>query len=195
MMFTHPFAARLPMGGMTLPAVNTLFDPFPIGPAEQRPIEIAPGEQPDVPENRRAFPLSRFDLVGQQNHLRQQRHRRPPQRVVTHRGQDFIVGDVKSMAKDIRGDRPMQQDRARLIGWFDPQARLARQLELLGGRMRAVQIVSPDRKLGPLWVDVPVRGELQGLLQHSLDMANQPLGPRFKLGPERRNLPGNALWH
>jgi len=58
-----------PVGGVAGPAMGSLFDPLPVGPAEEGGIEVAPGEAADLAHHRGALALAGFELIGEEDDL------------------------------------------------------------------------------------------------------------------------------
>ncbi len=187
-MRTDPRFPRVPMGGVACPAALAFFDPLPIGPAQQGQVQVAPGETPDVAHQRCALAFAGLHLVGDEDHLRDERHRRRTEGVVTHGVQHVVVGHGETLAQDDGGKGTVQQDRVGFVDGIEGKAGIAGEPELLRRGVGAEEVVPPGSKLDAIGIEIPANGEIACLHQNALDVAQEASGTRRELAADEVDL-------
>lgn len=172
----YPAAAGFPVVGMGVPAVGAFLDPFPVGPAEEGGVEVAPGEPADLAEDRVVAAFSGLDFVGEEDDFGDEGHFGGAEGVVADCGEYFVVGDVESFAEDDGGDGAVEEDGLGAIGVGDGDAGLDGEVELLGWGVGAVEVVAPGGEFGAVGVEVPGGGEGARFVDDALDVLSEPAG-------------------
>lgn len=187
-MLLDPVGTCRPMLGMADPAVLSLFEPLPIGPAQEGEVQISPGESANLLHHRRPIALPFFELVGKEDDLRDHRHFAGAEGVIAHGRQRLFVGDVKAILKCGGGDRAVKQDRIGFIRRCYREAGFSRQPQLFIRRERSEEVVSPGRKLHAKGIKVISFGKVKGLNQYTLNVPNEAFRPGLEFRLDSRDL-------
>jgi len=186
--FGDPAAAGLPVGRVRGPAVGALLDPLPIGPAEEGGIEVAAGEPADLPQDGVAAAFSWLELIGEEDDLGDEGHFGCAEGVVADGSERFVIGDAEALAEDDGGDGAVEEDGLGAVGGSDGDAGLGGEAELLGGWMRAEEVVAPGGELDAIGVDIPADGEVARFVDDALDVTAKAGGEVLVFGADAFDL-------
>lgn len=188
MVVRYPGDPGAPVIGVGRPAVRALIDPFPIGPAEECEVEVAPGKPADLAHDGRTLALARFDLIGEQDDLGDHGHFARAEGVVADGRERFVIEHAESLPQDGGGNRAVEQDGVCTVGISQGEAGLKREAELFDRGKGAEEVMTPGGEFNALRVQVPAAGEVEGLDQDALDMADEAFGACVEFGPDCSDL-------
>lgn len=183
-----PSFAGLPVLGVALPTVGAFFDPLPVGPAEERRIEVATGEAADSFHRRSTSSFARLDLVRDEDDLREEGHLGEAEGVVADGCEGFRVADVEARFEDGSGDRAMEEHGLGFVSNVNRDAGLASHREELGRRRRAKEVVAPRRELDAGRIDIVGCGKVEGFGDDPLDVLREAGRAAGELGADALDL-------
>lgn len=175
--------------------MGALFDPLPIGPTEQGGIEVAPGKAADFAHDGVALSLALFELVREEDDLRDHGHISKAEGVVADRGEDVVIGDAEALAEDSSSDGAMEHEGAGGVFGRHGQAAFPGETKLVGRGEGAKEVVPPGGQLHAGRVEVPASREVERFAGDAANVADEASRARRHLGADGGKLLGEGSWH